>query len=173
MIDVVVSGGTGRLGARIVTAIGLQDGLTAHCLGRADVAEDMIVAGRVLVVCAPKSAALAHVELAAAAGVPIVVATTGFEPAEQKRIDLAAERVAIIVAPNLSPGVTVLLDLVDKASRALPDYDLEIVEMHHNKKRDAPSGTAWALARAAAAARGQDIERDAILARAGDIGPRG
>jgi 4-hydroxy-tetrahydrodipicolinate reductase len=81
--------------------------------------------------------------------------------------------VPVLVAPNLSLGVTVLLELVRQASRALEAYDLEIVEMHHNQKVDAPSGTAWALGRAAAEGRGQDVERDAILARAGEVGKRG
>lgn len=103
----------------------------------------------------------------------MLIATTGFDQAELKRLEQCQDRIPLLIAPNLSLGITVLLDLVARASRALDGYQLELVEMHHNKKRDAPSGTAWALARAAAIARGQDVEEDAILARAGDVGPRG
>jgi 4-hydroxy-tetrahydrodipicolinate reductase len=131
-------------------------------------------AGRVVVVeTAPKRVALAHAEAAAARGAALLVATTGFDAAERRTFEAAAERVPVLVAPNLSLGVTVLLELVRQASRALEAYDLEIVEMHHNQKVDAPSGTAWALGRAAAEGRGQDVERDAILARAGEVGKRG
>ncbi len=106
------------------------------------------------------------------AGVGWGVASTGFDANEQAALQEASKQIPIVLAPNLSRGVTMLLDLVARAAAALPDYDLEIVEIHHNQKRDAPSGTAWALGRAAAEARGQDIDRDAILARAGNIGAR-
>jgi len=171
VIEVALSGHRGRLGARIDAAIGASGDLAISArIGRGDAFAPV---GQVLVECAPRGAALEHVSIAAEAGMSAVIATTGFDAEERRRIEQAAARAAIVLAPNLSLGVAVLVDLVEKASRALAAYDIEIFEMHHNQKKDAPSGTAWALARAAAKGRGQDAERDAMLARSGDIGARG
>ncbi|MCK6551139.1 4-hydroxy-tetrahydrodipicolinate reductase [Myxococcota bacterium] len=197
-IDVVVSGAAGRLGRRIVAlaseapALRVRAGLvrpgSEHDgrdlgavvgLGRVlgaiatSDAASVIVPGVVLVETALRKAAMEHVELAAERGVPTLVATTGFDGDERRRLEALSTKAPLLVAANLSLGVAVLLDLVERASKALPGYHLELVELHHAKKRDAPSGTAWALARAAEAGRGRDVERDAILARAGDVGPRG
>ena len=174
MIHVVVSGATGRLGSRIVEAIRSEDDFAEPaCLGRADDPSSLLTRGRILVATAPHSVTVTHCEIAARNEVPVIIATTGFENAERDRIENLAEQIPVIFAPNLSPGVTVLLDLVEKASRALEQYDLEIFEIHHNKKKDAPSGTALALAEAAARGRNRDAHRDMILARAGDVGERG
>lgn len=201
-IGVVVSGAAGRLGRRIValasdpgstrSALEVRAGLvrpgSEHDgrdlgavigLGRAlgavagSDASSVIVPGVVLVETALRRAAMEHVELAAERGVPTLVATTGFDGDERRRLEALSAKTPLLVAANLSLGVAVLLELVERASRALDGYHLELVELHHSKKRDAPSGTAWALARAAEAGRGRDLDRDAILARAGDIGPRG
>lgn len=185
VIDVVVSGAAGRLGSQIAAAVEAAEGMrlvaalvrqglaTAVVATQVDDPTAAIVVGRVLMETAPHDSAVGHVELAAAAGVPAVVATTGFDRSEQARLQAAASAIPLVLAPNLSRGVTMLLDLVARAAAALPDCDVEIVEIHHNQKKDAPSGTAWALGEAAASARGQDIDRDAILARAGDVGKRG
>jgi 4-hydroxy-tetrahydrodipicolinate reductase len=173
MTEVVVSGGRGRLGASIVAAIDAEKDLSAFVLGRADLPDEQIIEGRVLVATAPHDVTVKHCEIAKANKVPLLIATTGFSSAEMKAVEAASEMVAVVIAPNLSPGVTVLLDLVEKASRALPDYDLELFEIHHNKKKDSPSGTALAIANAAARARGRDADRDMIMARAGDVGERG
>jgi 4-hydroxy-tetrahydrodipicolinate reductase len=186
VIEVVVSGAAGRLGRRILAAFaGADDARVTRALLRpgsaaSDLgvpvdfdAERAIASGVVLVETAPHEAAAQHVARASEARVPCVVATTGFTAAERRTIESASELVPVVLAPNLSPGVAVLMDLVERAARALPGYDLEIVELHHGKKKDAPSGTAWALASAAAGAREQDLQRDAILARAGETGARG
>lgn len=173
MTEVVVSGGKGRLGSRIIAALSEADGFEPCVLGRNDVPEDILLSGRVFIATAPHDITVRHCEIAVANKLPIVVATTGFDAQERKQIEQASEHVALVIAPNLSPGVTVLLDLVEKASRALSDYDLELFEIHHNKKKDAPSGTALAIAHAAAKGRSRDAERDMIMARAGDVGERG
>ncbi len=197
MISVAVAGAGGRLGRRILAhvdaaedldlAVALlrpgstQVGQTASVisgeplgsaiLGTSDA--NTIVAGQVLVEVTPKGVALGHVRRAAEVGAQVVLATTGFNAKERAEIERLSQDTAILLAPNLSMGIAVLTDLVARAAKALPDYHLEMVELHHSKKRDAPSGTAWALARAAKAARGEDADRDAVLARAGEIGPRG
>lgn len=102
----------------------------------------------------------------------LVSGTTGLDAAATEAIDRHAARAPVILAPNFSTGVNVLLDLVTRAARALPDYDIEIVESHHKHKRDAPSGTALALGHAAAAARGRKLEDLAVHGRSGDTGER-
>jgi 4-hydroxy-tetrahydrodipicolinate reductase len=118
-------------------------------------------------------ATVANVRAAAAAGVRIVVGTTGLSPEDKKVISEAAAKTPVVFAPNMSVGVTVLLKLVADAARALgPGYDIEIVEAHHRMKRDSPSGTALRLAEAAAEATGRDLAGTARYERHGDIGPR-
>jgi 4-hydroxy-tetrahydrodipicolinate reductase len=173
LIDVVVSGAAGRLGSRVVSAVEAETDMTlAATIGRHDDPAAAIVPGRILVETAPHVAAAQHLALAVNAGVPVVFASTGLDAKETTALEDATGEIPVVVAPNLSLGVTVLLDLVERASAALSKYDLEIVEMHHRRKVDAPSGTAWALAEAAARGRGQDVDRDAIVARSGDVGAR-
>jgi 4-hydroxy-tetrahydrodipicolinate reductase len=106
----------------------------------------------------------------AAAGVPLVIGTTGLTSSTLHAIEEAAERVAIVRSANMSPGISVLLGLVQRAAAALPDYDVEIVELHHNKKRDAPSGTAMLLSQAVQLGRGAQSE--IRPGREGMVGPR-
>ncbi len=106
-----------------------------------------------------------------------VIGTTGLDAAEIAAIEALAARAPTIWAPNFSPGVNVLLALAETAARALgPAFDIEVVELHHRNKRDAPSGTALALVDALAAGRASgDPEAPALVtraARAGDVGPR-
>jgi 4-hydroxy-tetrahydrodipicolinate reductase len=111
-----------------------------------------------------------------AAGRPLLLGTTVLGDAVKQDIERAARHIALLVAPNTSLGVTLLLELVQKAAQALPaDFDIEIVEAHHRMKRDAPSGTALALGQAAAWGRRQVLSDVAVtdragLRRSGDIG---
>jgi len=119
------------------------------------------------------AATLAHVRVAAERGAGLVVGTTGFDAAEERELRAAAGRTRSVVAPNMSVGVTVLAELVAAAARLLDaSFEAEIVEIHHHAKKDAPSGTALALGRAVAAARGNDFEKTAVLARDGLVGAR-
>lgn len=115
------------------------------------------------------AAALAH---CGSRGVALVSGTTGFDAAQRAAMDNAARVIPVLHAANFSLGVAVLTRLLHEAAAALPDWDLEIIEAHHARKVDAPSGTALALGRAAAEARGQDFERVALLARQGHTGKR-
>ena len=118
-------------------------------------------------------ASAAHAERCAGAGVPIVIGSTGFTPEAKARVAAAARRVPVVLSPNMSVGVNVLFELVRQAAAALGDaYDVEIVELHHKKKKDAPSGTAVRLAEVAAEALGRDPARDLAYARHGMIGER-
>lgn len=113
----------------------------------------------VLVDFSTPDALAAHLDAAAAARTPIVVGTTGLQPAQFDAIDAAAAKVAVLQTANTSLGVNLLAALVEEAARRLgPDWDIEIVEMHHRHKLDTPSGTALLLG--AAANRGRGVEKD-------------
>jgi len=114
--------------------------------------------GDVLVDFSAPAALSASLDRAIAANVPILVGTTGLTDEQRATIAEAAEKVAVIHAPNTSLGVNVLRDLVEQATARLgPAWDIEILEMHHRKKVDAPSGTALMLGQSAAKGRGKKL----------------
>ena len=118
-------------------------------------------------------ATAAHAALAAETGTAHVVGTTGLDAAQAGAVRAAAARTAVVWAPNMSVGVNVLIALTEQVARVLgPDYDIEIVEMHHRHKVDAPSGTALGLGKAAAAGRGVDHDVAAVRGRDGHTGAR-
>jgi 4-hydroxy-tetrahydrodipicolinate reductase len=101
----------------------------------------------------------ASLDRAVSAGIPILVGTTGLKPEHHAAIAEAAKSIAVIHAPNTSLGINLLRDLVEKATARLgPDWDIEILEMHHRHKVDAPSGTALMLGQAAAKGRGATVQ---------------
>lgn len=121
---------------------------------------------------APK-AVEANLAQALRAGKPILIGTTGLSPEHDRLIDEAAREIPLIQAANTSLGVNLLAHLVrETAARLGEDWDLEIVEMHHRMKADAPSGTALMLGRAAAEGRGVDLDSVAERGRHGITGPR-
>jgi 4-hydroxy-tetrahydrodipicolinate reductase len=107
------------------------------------------------------------------AGVKLVIGTTGFSTEQKQQIESAAQDIGIVFAPNMSVGVTLLINLVQSAAKVLAEgYDVEIIEAHHRHKVDAPSGTALRLGEAAAAALGRDLETCAVYGREGVTGER-
>ena len=103
----------------------------------------------------------------------MVIGTTGFDGPQLAEVRAASGEIAIVMSPNMSMGVNVALKLVEMAARALgPEYDVEVFEVHHKLKVDAPSGTALKLGEVAAAARGGALERDAVYDRHGHTGER-
>ena len=116
---------------------------------------------------------LAHLAACAAAKVGAVVGTTGLSAGDKKAMREFARGIPIVFAPNMSVGVNVLIKLVEVAAQRLgDDYDVEIVEMHHRHKIDAPSGTALRLGEAAATALSRDLESVGVYARQGVTGAR-
>jgi 4-hydroxy-tetrahydrodipicolinate reductase len=105
-------------------------------------------------------------------GIALVSGTTGLDAAMEARLAQAGQRIALLRAANFSLGVAVLTRLLRDAAAALPGWDLEIVEAHHNRKQDAPSGTALALGHAAAEARKTTLDHAAVYSREGQTGPR-
>lgn len=118
-------------------------------------------------------AAVEHARQAASTCTPIVIGTTGFSREQRDELVRLSSRTALLLSANMSIGVNVLLGLVGDAVRRLgPAFDIEIVEVHHNRKKDAPSGTALALAEAAAAAAGLDPASAFTKSRDGITGER-
>ena len=116
---------------------------------------------------------LAHLDACRALGVNAVIGTTGFSEAQKAQIAAHAQHMAIVMAPNMSVGVNVVLKLLDVAARALNEgYDIEIIEAHHRHKVDAPSGTALKMGEVVAAALGRDLKDCAVYAREGVTGER-
>ena len=119
------------------------------------------------------AATLAHADLAAKFGTALIVGTTGLPASAKARLKTSAKKTVIVQAPNMSTGVNVLLALTEKLAGVLADdYDIEIVEMHHRHKVDAPSGTALGLGEAAAKGRGIALEKVARKSRDGQVGAR-
>ena len=133
-----------------------------------------LLKGQVLIIefSAP-DATLEHARLAAKKKVPIVVGTTGMNPAQLAEIKKRSRQTPILLSANMSLGVNLLVSLLGKVAKTLgDDYDVEIIEAHHRFKKDAPSGTALALGRAAAEGLGRNIDQVGINGRKGIVGER-
>lgn len=195
MIRIGVAGASGRMGRALVRAIceaeGAELGGATERPGAGDLGADAgVLAGigetgvtlasdlaafagcqAVLDFTAP-AASVALAKALADEGTAHVVGTTGFSQDQLAEIAGAAERTAIVRSGNMSLGVNLLAVLVEKAAKALPQADIEVLEMHHRRKVDAPSGTALLLGEAAAAGRGVDLTAQAVMSREGHTGPR-
>ncbi len=116
---------------------------------------------------------LQHLAYCAQHGIKMIIGTTGFDAHGKAAIAAAAQKTAIVFAPNMSVGVNVTLKLLDMAARSLSEgYDIEIVEAHHRHKVDAPSGTALKMGEVIAGALGRDLKDCAVYAREGVTGER-
>ena len=169
LVAAVVQPSSGQLGQDIGTIIGA--GVTGiACLDEADSALKLC---DVAIDFTTPSAALNHARLAAEHKKPLVIGTTGLNDAEQSQLKSMAAHAPIFYAPNMSIGVYVMQQLLQQAAWLLdPSYEMEIVEAHHNKKADAPSGTALAMAKTMAGARGIKFPEQATFGRHGHTGAR-
>jgi len=173
MARIGIIGSEGRMGKAIAQAI--ADAGETHA-GGVDMGGDpmaLAAACDVLVDFSSPAALEANLDAAMAAGIPIVVGTTGLEERHHWLIDSAAESIPVLQTGNTSLGVTLLAHLVHEAAARLgEDWDIEIVETHHRMKVDAPSGTALLLGEAAAKARGVTLAEDSERGRDGITGER-
>jgi len=195
--DIVVAGAAGRMGNRIVAclvgqsdlrlvaaleapghaAIGRDAGELAG-IGKAGVSVSTDAAAeisrdRVLIEFSVPEASLAHLRLVAQAGARAVIGTTGFTAAQRAEIGELAKRAAIVLSPNMSVATNVAFKLLATMAKALGDeYDIEITEIHHRFKKDAPSGTALRMAEVVAEALGRDLDQVAVYGRQGLPGER-
>ncbi|MCL2485322.1 MAG: 4-hydroxy-tetrahydrodipicolinate reductase [Endomicrobia bacterium] len=115
---------------------------------------------------------LKNLEFAKKHNVAVVIGTTGFSQEQKDKIAEVSKFIPVVFSPNMSIGVNVLFKLVEEAAKKMKGYDIEIVELHHNKKKDAPSGTAVKLADVAAEAVGKNMKDVGIYGREGIIGER-
>jgi len=135
--------------------------------------EEIIEKSEVIIDFTFHTASLNHLKIAKAHNKPIVIGTTGFTEEEMKEIKDMAPEIRCVLSPNMSIGVNLLFKIIPEISKVLgEDYDIEIVEMHHRMKKDAPSGTAMKLAQLLAQALGQDLDKVGIYSRKGIIGER-
>ena len=182
-VRVAIAGATGRMGLALLDAATQTDGIAlggavdikASTWGGVSIGTDVSSAladADVLVDFTRPEGTLHHLEQCVAAGRAIVIGTTGFTPAQLATVQQAATRIPIVMAPNMSVGVNVMLKLVALAARALDGYDVEVFEMHHRKKVDAPSGTALKLGEVAAAARDATLDEHGVFERYGAMGER-
>ena len=118
------------------------------------------------------AASMEHLEAAVKAGGAVVIGSTGFSAEQETRAKEIAPRIRAVIAPNMSIGVNVLMKIAAEVAAILPDFDAEVIEIHHRTKVDAPSGTALGLGRAIASARGQELARHAVYGREGITGVR-
>ncbi len=168
-----IIGSEGRMGKAIVAAIAAAGETHAGGVDQGGDPLALAKASDVLVDFSSPSALEANLDAAMAAGVPIVVGTTGLEERHHWLCDHAAETIAVLQTGNTSLGVTLLAHLVrEAASRLGEDWDIEIVETHHRMKVDAPSGTAVLLGEAAAQGRGIRLADNSARGRDGITGAR-
>jgi len=171
--DLVLSGaldvaGSAAAGTDALAFLGRASGVRITADVRAGLAQ-----ADVLIDFTRPEGTLAHVASCRELGVKAVIGTTGFTPAQKAEIAAHAEHVAIVMAPNMSVGVNVALKLLEVAAHALDArFDVEIVEIHHKHKVDAPSGTALQMGDVVAAARGLRLDECAVYARHGETGER-
>jgi 4-hydroxy-tetrahydrodipicolinate reductase len=173
MTKIGIIGSKGRMGHALVAAIAEAGRVLAGGVDQGDDLSALLAASDVLVDFSSPHALEATLDACAAAGKPIVIGTTGLEERHHFLIDDAASDVAVLQTGNTSLGVTMLAALVrDAATRLGSDWDIEIVEMHHNRKVDAPSGTAMLLGEAAATGRNIDLAANSERGRDGITGAR-
>jgi len=188
-IAVVIAGAGGRMGRTLIEAVAQSDDFALvgalesakHPDLGSDVAPGVMLTGDPLPVIAKAQALIdfskpeVSVELAALAAqarIVHVIGTTGIDAAGEEKIRAAARHAVIVKSGNMSLGVNLLAALVKQAAKALPDFDIEIVEMHHRLKVDAPSGTALLLGKAAADGRDVSLDKKSVRVRDGHTGAR-
>ncbi len=191
-LRIAVAGASGRMGQMLIEAINAADDLQlsgaldvagSPSIGRLAAPEDRVTItsdlhtglanAQVLIDFTRPEGTLAHLAVCRELGIRAVIGTTGFSDAQKAEIATHAQHVAVMLAPNMSVGVNVVMKLLDMAARALNEgYDIEIIEAHHRHKVDAPSGTALKMGEVVAAALGRDLKDSAVYDRKGVTGER-
>ena len=197
MADVVIAGAAGRMGSRLVTLLQedkelrlvaaleapghpalLQDAGDVAGFGKVGVPltadpEGALGRDRILIEFSVPDASLGHLRMAARQGSRAVIGTTGFAAAQREEIERLAREIPILLSPNMSVAVNVAFRELGEMARLLgEDYDVEITEVHHRFKKDAPSGTAAHMAEIVARAMGRDLTKVGVYGRHGLPGAR-
>jgi len=195
-IRIAIAGVSGRMGRALLEAVAADDNCvlgaaldrsSSPLLGQdagvvygavsgvavSDQGPAALIASQVLIDFTRPEATFGYLDACVAAGVPLVIGTTGFDDAGKARIRDAAGTIPVVFAPNMSVGVNLLMKLAELAAQVLQDgYDIEIIEAHHRHKVDAPSGTALGLGQAVARALDRDLAQCAVYGREGVTGER-
>jgi 4-hydroxy-tetrahydrodipicolinate reductase len=195
-LKVVIAGCSGRMGHVLLESVfadkdlqlhGALDRVSNPQLGRdageqlgvvstikvTDSIDDALKNADVLVDFTRPEATMAYLEACQKYDVKMIIGTTGLSAEQKLAIEVASKNIAIVFAPNMSVGVTLLINLVQSAAKVLNEgYDIEILEAHHRHKVDAPSGTALRLGEAAASALGRNLAECAVYGREGVTGER-
>lgn len=173
MTRIGIIGSEGRMGRALAQAIESAGCTVSGGIDRGGDAAALAGSSDALLDFSAPAALAANLDAAAAAGIPLLIGTTGLEAAHHAAIDAAARSIPVLQTGNTSLGVTLLAHLVrEAASRLGDDWDIEVVEMHHRMKVDAPSGTALLLGQAAAEGRGVDLASHTESGRDGHTGAR-
>ncbi len=198
MRSIVIAGAAGRMGKRLIDLVNAQE--EAQVVGALEYSEhpflgrdagevagigllDVPLVGSfvglssckadVMIDFTAPQATLANLEWAQTESVAMVIGTTGMSESEREQISLAAKKIPVVFAPNMSVGVNVLFKIAAEVAAILgEDFDVEILEAHHRLKKDAPSGTAVRLGEIVAETLGRDYPQDAVFARQGFTGER-
>jgi 4-hydroxy-tetrahydrodipicolinate reductase len=174
MLRVAVAGASGRMGQMLIAAVAADP--QAELSGMLDLGTDTragLAGADVLIDFTRPEGTLAHLPICRELGVKMVIGTTGFTPEQKAAIGGAAQHIGIVFAPNMSVGVNVMLKLLESAAATLgPEYDAEVIELHHRHKIDAPSGTALAMGEAVARGRGIPLQGHGVFTRHGHTGER-
>ncbi len=172
---VIINGARGRMGQALI-ACAKADPTSFELSVGLDVGDDLaaaLPACNAVIDFTHADSTVAVAEACAAAGKILVIGTTGHNDADRARISEIAKKIPVVFAPNFSVGVNTLFWLTRKATEILgPDFDLEVVEMHHRLKKDSPSGTARRLAEILAEARELDYDKNVMHGREGMVGER-
>jgi 4-hydroxy-tetrahydrodipicolinate reductase len=195
-LRIAVAGASGRMGKMLIEAIDLADdtvltgaldviespfvgtdaalflGKPSGILIESDLAKALVNSDFLIDFTRPEGT-LKHLDYCAAHGIKMIIGTTGFDEAGKAAIAAAAEKTAIVFAPNMSVGVNVTLKLLEMAAKSFSQgYDIEIIEAHHRHKVDAPSGTALKMGEVIADALGRDLNEVGVFSREGVTGER-
>ena len=183
MVNIIVCGACGRMGHAIInmakqdkdfniiagtevdscSSVGNKDPLII----KSNDIEQYINVGNVIIDFTTASNTMRNVEIAIRKNAKIVIGTTGLSEENKRTLKKAGEKISIVFAPNMSTGINLLLNVVEKIAKKIPNYDVEILEIHHNRKKDSPSGTALRLAESISNGHNKSLKDVAVFGRYG------
>ncbi len=197
MVRVIINGACGRMGRLIIQSVAQQEdmelvgaieysehpqigndagvvaGMSETGIAITSELDDVIDSADVVIEFSSPEATVQHLRQVVAADKAMVIATTGYTPDELATINALASQIRCVMAPNMSLGVNVMIQALELIAKALgDDYNIEVIEAHHNHKADAPSGTALRLAETVATALGRDLTEVGVYGRHGIVGAR-
>ncbi|MDR3330950.1 MAG: 4-hydroxy-tetrahydrodipicolinate reductase [Endomicrobium sp.] len=180
-MKIIICGAAGKMGQAIITMAKSDDDVeilgTMECDGNKAVGsgdpiilsisdlEKFLFEADVIIDFTNPESSLENLEMAKKHNTPIVIGTTGFIESQKRKITEISRNVPVVFSPNMSIGINILFKLIEDITKIIPDYDVEVVELHHNKKKDSPSGTAEKLAEVVALSRGKNINDVVVYGR--------